>query len=581
MRRRASFAPIAAILAAFVLLPAARDVVWAQAAPQAAPGPASAPAPDPAAGFVPPPVDLAHVRLAAPDPQKTRDLPARYDARDLGLVSAAKNQGACGSCYAFAAAADLESRILAAHGIEVDLSENQIKECHWEERSCNGGNAQMVMNLLTRRGAARESCDPYVAGDVACDQACAAAFAVRGWRWLNGSALPDVAALKQALVDHGPLSTTVFAGDASTPAWQSTFNGWNGGTGLHYTGPGTSNHAVVLVGWDDDQPHAGGGTGCWIVKNSWGAAWGDDCGSGGEGGYFYIAYGSARIGTYTTVVTDVMPAYPELAVLGWDEGGWTGSYGYQQPQAWALARFDATEVGFLHCVEFWTTDACTDLEIHVYDSFAGGSLGGLLASQAGLGAPAAGYHSVALVDPLPLTPGNDYYVAVRFQNASYGYPVAVDGQGARGAGHTWISYGGSNWTDLGQNAACEAGIRIRTSPHLTLPVDPDHADGAAGGEPAVPLAHEDFTLRAPWPNPFNPATTLAFELGAQAGVRLRVFDLQGRLVRTLVAADLPAGRHQARWNGRDDRGRSVPAGVYLARLDDGWRVRSQRLVMVK
>ena len=572
--RRAAL--LTTVLAFLVLLAAAPDPAAAAPAPQRAPAPAlpASDTPAPGTGFVPPSHDLAHVVLALAD--RSHSLPSRYDTRDLGLVSSVKNQGACGSCYAFAAAADLESTILAVHGVEVDLSENHLKECHFEARSCSGGNAGMVMNLATWQGAVREACDPYVAADVACETGCDLAFAVRGWRWLQGSTLPDVAALKQALVDHGPLSTTVFAGDASTPAWQAEYNGWNGGPGLYHPGTETPNHAVLLVGWDDDHPHAGGGTGCWIVKNSWGTGWGDDCGSGGEAGYFTIAYGSASIGTYTSVITGVMPAYPELAVSGWDEGGWTSEYGYGVTTAWAMARFDATEVTNLHCVEFWTTDACSDLDVFVYDTFAGGSPGGLLATLADATADGPGYHSLELATPLPLTPGNDYYVAVRFRNVSYTYPVAVDGQGARGSGHTWLSHDGSSWTDLGASLACEAGIRIRTSPHGVLAADP-----AARGDRTPPAAGATFALDAPWPNPFNPATTLGFHVDRDGPVTLRVYDLQGRLVRTLVDGPLPAGRHQTRWDGRDRAGRTVPAGVYLARLDDGWRWRGRQLVLLK
>lgn len=68
------------------------------------------------------------------------------------------------------------------------------------------------------------------------------------------------------------------------------------------------------------------------------------------------------------------------------------------------------------------------------------------------------------------------------------------------------------------------------------------------------------------PNPFNPRTILRFELTADATVDLAVFDLSGRRIATLVAGHRAAGRHETVWQGRDDDGRSVPSGVYLARL---------------
>ncbi len=536
----------------------------------AGPVPQTAPAVAHAAGstgFVPPPVDLDHVVLA--EPPLARDLPARFDWREHGQVSPVRNQGACGSCYAFAAAGELEARVLRDHGVVVDLSENHIKSCHFEARGCEGGNAQMVMNLLTRTGAVAEACDPYLAYNAPCQHGCAPQFAVRDWIWLTGSALPAAGALKQALLDHGPLSTTMYAGDGANPAWQTTFNNWNGGTGLYHAGNETPNHAVLLVGWDDDWPHAGGGNGCWIIKNSWGTGWGDACGHGASGGYFYLAYGSAGGGKWTSAITEIMTAYPELAVTGWDAGGWTGSIGYNNPVAWGLMRVPVTETTHLHCVEFWTTDTTLQVDVAVHAGFTGGSLTGLLAGTTSAGFGGVGYHSVELPEPLALIEGNTYYVSVRLQNASYGYPLAIDGQGPRSNGNTWISLNGSSWVDLAGYSAI-AGMRVRTSPHTVLPIG-EHDDAPP---PAPPTS--TFALEPPWPNPFNPATTLAFHLDRAGPVRLRILDLRGRLVHTLVDGHLPAGRHEMRWLGR-----AQAAGVYIARLDDGSRARSQRLVLLK
>jgi hypothetical protein len=68
------------------------------------------------------------------------------------------------------------------------------------------------------------------------------------------------------------------------------------------------------------------------------------------------------------------------------------------------------------------------------------------------------------------------------------------------------------------------------------------------------------------PNPFNPRTTIAFELAVDGYCSLDVYDLQGRRVRSLLAEHHPAGRGEAVWNGLDDRGRRAASGVYLARF---------------
>jgi hypothetical protein len=83
------------------------------------------------------------------------------------------------------------------------------------------------------------------------------------------------------------------------------------------------------------------------------------------------------------------------------------------------------------------------------------------------------------------------------------------------------------------------------------------------------------------PNPFNPRTSIRFELPDARPVRLQVFDLRGRLVRTLVDAPLPPGRQEVAWDGRNQAGRLVGAGTYLYRLEAGSFTGSGRMLLVK
>ena len=98
---------------------------------------------------------------------------------------------------------------------------------------------------------------------------------------------------------------------------------------------------------------------------------------------------------------------------------------------------------------------------------------------------------------------------------------------------------------------------------------------------AAPPGPPSLALPAPHPNPFNPRTTIRFEVPAAGSVRLAVFDLAGRLIRTLVDADLPPGPHEAIWDGRDSAGRGMASGEYLARLEAGGRARAVRLSLVR
>ena len=99
-------------------------------------------------------------------------------------------------------------------------------------------------------------------------------------------------------------------------------------------------------------------------------------------------------------------------------------------------------------------------------------------------------------------------------------------------------------------------------------------------EQPVPV-RQTVTLVQNHPNPFNPTTTIAFELPSDARVRLDVFDPAGRHVKSLANTEYSAGQHELQWSGRDDAGQSVASGVYIYRLQSGDTVLSQRMVLAK
>lgn len=83
------------------------------------------------------------------------------------------------------------------------------------------------------------------------------------------------------------------------------------------------------------------------------------------------------------------------------------------------------------------------------------------------------------------------------------------------------------------------------------------------------------------PNPFNPRTEIAFELEREGQATLRVFDVAGRLVRTLIDARLPAGRHEVTWDGRGDRGEKAASGAYFYRLRASGFEKTKRMLLLK
>lgn len=89
------------------------------------------------------------------------------------------------------------------------------------------------------------------------------------------------------------------------------------------------------------------------------------------------------------------------------------------------------------------------------------------------------------------------------------------------------------------------------------------------------------TLLGNYPNPFNPATDIRFELPAKMPVSLQIYDQRGRLVATLVDEVRDAGRHAVTWNGLDQQGRRVHSGVYVYRLEAGGVVSARKMTLVK
>jgi hypothetical protein len=103
---------------------------------------------------------------------------------------------------------------------------------------------------------------------------------------------------------------------------------------------------------------------------------------------------------------------------------------------------------------------------------------------------------------------------------------------------------------------------------------------STGALPGVPTP--GVILHPCYPNPFNPVTTIAYDLPDPATVDLAVYDVSGKLVRKLVSAEsTPAGHHEVVWKGRDQAGQVVAAGVYFYRLDANGYSETKKMILVR
>ncbi len=115
--------------------------------------------------------------------------------------------------------------------------------------------------------------------------------------------------------------------------------------------------------------------------------------------------------------------------------------------------------------------------------------------------------------------------------------------------------------------------RIGARSVASEPWSPALPTGAPGAESARPLES--------YPNPFNPRTTIRFELPRPQQVRLAVYGLDGRLVSVLASGPFAAGRHEVAWGGRDARGLAVASGLYVGRLESGGAAQTVRMMLVR
>ncbi|MFH1892714.1 MAG: C1 family peptidase [Candidatus Zixiibacteriota bacterium] len=213
----------------------------------------------------------------------TRVLPSQFDWRDSTTLPPVKNQGGCGSCWAFATVGPLECNIKLKDGSTVDLSEQWLVSCNSDGWDCSGGwwahnYHEWKTDGCGGTGTVYESDFPYAASDLPCGCPYPHEYLIESWAYVGSqSSVPSVSSIKQAILDHGPISVAV----TSNYAMQA----YNGGIFNSCTSSQV-NHGVTLVGWDDSQ----GTNGVWYMRNSWGQGWGED------GGYMRIEYGCSNIG---------------------------------------------------------------------------------------------------------------------------------------------------------------------------------------------------------------------------------------------------------------------------------------------
>jgi C1A family cysteine protease len=479
----------------------------------------------PTLGYIPPTVDLSHTRgnqvvltassysgeyLTAVSGSASypyigslvtgSSLPSRFDLRTQGKLTPVKDQGSCGCCWAFSTFASLESGRLPSE--TWDFSENNMKNTHgYDLASCQGGNALMATAYLTRwSGPLPEQNDPYKPVQVSSVSTSvpntAAVKEIQEVLFIPGrGSASDNENIKQALMQYGAVYSTIHWEDAHYSPSAASY---------YYGGGSRGNHAITIVGWDDTYdrsrfPYRAPGNGAFIVKNSWGSAW-------GEKGYFYVSYYDTSIGLDNAVFTSGSTG-DYYHIYQYDPLGWITSYGEGGETAYFANVFTAQSDEEIAAVGFYTPATNSQYKVSVYRNIRDAPVSGspLGTTTGTISSP--GYHTVTLAEPVRVSRGEKFSVMVKLTTPGYRYPVAIEypypgfsSKASAHSGESYVSSTGTLWTDISTVYAntnvCLKALSVRAGQTVT------------GTPTPAPTPIPTPVIPATTPVPINPASDL-------------------------------------------------------------------------
>jgi C1A family cysteine protease len=215
--------------------------------------------------------------------------PESFDAREQwpGKIHPVRDQGSCGSCWAFSVAEAFGDMLEIAGCGQGQLSTQDLVSCDKTNSACNGGDMIKAQGHIVKNGITSEKCLPYTSGSgrvPACPTKCNNGSEIIRYK---GGVAQNIASkdIMDTLVQYGPLSCGFIV--------YSDFMNYKSGVYQHKSGYQQGGHAVLMIGWGTEN-----GIPYWICQNSWGPAW-------GEKGHFRILRGSnhCSIESYVTIAT--------------------------------------------------------------------------------------------------------------------------------------------------------------------------------------------------------------------------------------------------------------------------------------
>lgn len=397
-------------------------------------------------------------------------------------ITSIKNQNPYGTCWAHAAMASAEADLWKKGLADstIDLSEWQlayffyhtvedplggtagdsvtvVTDSSAEDYLDRGGNQQLATyRLATWQGVTQEADAPYstVYNDrtKTLDDALAYgkdAYHLENAYWVS---MKDRDIVKQLIMEYGACAASYY----HDSAYFNSSSQWNRSEPLaEYKPTGTStNHAITIVGWDDNYSKDNFGTykpssnGAWLCKNSWGSNWSKD-------GLFYISYEDSPNLNGNAYFYDYGTGDNYDYNYQYDGGVYNGWYPYYASNAANVYTANSAET--LKAVGFYTEDVQYTCTIKIYKNCTGNPVSGTLVSTQTTTEPYAGFHTVVLDTPVDLNAGDTYSVVVSQTTVNGSSLVLVDKSfswtwlasvSSTKTGQSFISSSGSSWTDV-------------------------------------------------------------------------------------------------------------------------------------